>query len=124
MSWQAGESRAAQGSALVISDQKPREHPYRALQYSTVQYSTVQYSTVQYSTVHDNDIAEPHRAGPAQSSCPAQGPRPGPCPPPAPAARPVDLSVSISLFNGPNTQYPLECDKHGDKAPNIFQYPR
>ena len=42
LSWQAGESRAAQGSALVIRDQKPREHPYRALEYSTVQYSTVQ----------------------------------------------------------------------------------
>ena len=90
LSWQAGESRAAQGSALVIRDQKPRENPYRALQYSTVQYSTVQYSTV-----HDNDIAEPHRAGLAQSGCRTPGPRPGPCSPPAPAGRPGDLSVSI-----------------------------
>ena len=85
LSWQAGESRAAQGSALVIRDQKPREHPYRALEYSTVQYSTV----------HDKDITESHRAGPAQSSCRTPGPRPGPCPPPAPAGRPGDLSVSI-----------------------------
>ena len=42
LSWQAGESRAAQGSALVIRDQKPREHPYRTLEYITAQYSTVQ----------------------------------------------------------------------------------